>query len=150
MFDAILEGDFQIPKGKMEGVGVIAEFRAKGNRRQDTGGLYVSEVGRGASKGSDVMWVDCIEVSDGGNEGKEVPIQKLLLGVPNFLIDLVDDGILMRVRSCANARWIVEKVREEGGVDGLGSWVYGGGGESDRWGFFLNEDRRGVLRWWGR
>jgi hypothetical protein len=148
-FNGILEGDFQIAEGKMKGMGVRADLGTKGDRGQDTSGLDVGEMGCGAVKRCDEVQVDRVKVCDCRNEGEEVAIYKLLLGVPNLLVDLVDNGILVWVRSCANAWWIVEKMGKEGGIEEQGSRLYGGGEESDRRCFFRDEDRSGVSRWWG-
>ena len=133
----------------MKGMGVRADLRTEGDRRQDTSGLDVGEVRRRAAKRCDKVRVDCVKFRNCGNEGEEVAIHKLLLGVPNLLVNLVDDGILVRVRSCANARRIVKKMGKEGGVEEWGSRLYGGGGESDGRCFFRDEDWSGVSRWWG-
>ena len=148
-FNGVPEGDFQIAEGKMKGMGVRADLRTKGDRGQDTSGLDVGEVRRGAAKRCDEVQVDRVKIRNCRNEGEEVAIYKLLLGVPNLLVDLVDNGILVRVRSCANAWRIVEKMGKEGGVEEWGSWLYGGGGESDGRCFFWAKDWSGVSRWWG-
>ena len=130
-------------------MGVRADLGTKGDRGQDTSGLDVGEMGCGAAKGCNKVRVDCVKVHNCRNEGEEIAIYKLLLGVPNLLVDLVDNGILVWVRSCANARQIVEKMGKEGGVEERGSRLYGGGGESNGRCFFRDEDWSGVSRWWG-
>ena len=148
-FNGVPEGDFQIAEGKMKGMGVRADLRTKGDRGQDTSRLDIGEVRRGTAKRGDKVRVDRVKVRNRRNEGEEVVVYKLLLGVPNLLVNLVGDGILVRVRNCTSARRIIEKMGKEGGVEEWGSRLYGGGGESDGRCFFWDKDRSGVSRWWG-
>ena len=73
------------------------DFGAKIDGGEDGGGVYpdvVEDVGaEWGDKGEGVI----VEVGDAGDVAEEVSFNKLLLGNPEFLAAVVDDGVLVRV-----------------------------------------------------
>ena len=88
---------------------MVPDFGAEINGGEDGSGVYpdvMEDVGtEWGDKGKGVG----VEVEDAGDVAKEVAVDELLLGDPEFLTTVVDDGVLV---------WVV--------VDGEGT---GGGGE---------------------
>jgi hypothetical protein len=96
--EGVSERDLQVAEGKVKGVGVPTDFSTEVDGKKGAGARFEgNNVGDGAAEGGDEGLGDPLEVTDVGDEGKEVATYELLLGIPEAIRSLIDQAKLVRM-----------------------------------------------------
>ena len=132
---------------------MLAYFGTDVDRGKGAVGVDVDGVeGIGMEWGDEKRCLSLLKIDPPGNVVEEVGVNEFFAGVPNVMVLLVDDGVLVRVVVvCSKARWGGEEVgegeevgskrSEEGGGRQQGGGGDGGDGSfDDRRGNVLNRD----------